>query len=180
MNTAQLKLVVGGVLLAGGLGYMVYLSAVQTGQYALGVAQFTTTKKDYVGRGLRLEGLVPKGSWNATGNHHTFRILDDKDQSTVIPVTFEGTMPDTFAEERQVIVAGKMSADGNTMVATEVIPQCASKYVPMGAEATKEYKKYQHAAPDELQNRPGFGGTPAAHSTPATSAANDAPATVTR
>lgn len=179
MNTAKIKLLVGGVLIASGIAYMAYLSAQQTGQYALGVAEYSSAKAKYEGHGLRLMGLVPKDSWKADGTHHTFRILDDKDQASVIAVSFNGTMPDTFAEERQVIVAGRMSPDG-VMNATEVIPQCASKYVPAAGQAAEQFKKYDHPKDEpNMPNRPGFGGTPAAATTPAQSAAND-PRTVVR
>lgn len=179
MNTAKLKLLVGGVLIASGIAYMAYLSAEQTGQYALGVAEYSAGKDHYQGHGLRLMGLVPKDSWKAEGTHHTFRIVDDKDQVTVIPVTFDGTMPDTFAEERQVIVAGRIAADG-TMAATEVIPQCASKYQPAPGQAAEAYKKYDHAKDEpNMPGRPGFGGTPPPVTTPGQSA-SIAPETVTR
>ena len=98
MNSAKLKLLVGGVLMAGGIGYMAYLSAQQTGQYALGVAEFTAASKTYEGHGLRIGGLVPKGSWTVEGSHHTFKLLDNKDLATIVPVRFDGTMPDTFKE----------------------------------------------------------------------------------
>ena len=45
MNTAKLKLLVGGVLIASGVGYMAYLSAQTTGQYALGVAEYNADRK---------------------------------------------------------------------------------------------------------------------------------------
>jgi len=128
MNTAKLKLLVGGILMAGGIGWVAYLSASQTGQYAIGVADYTGNPQKWAGRGLRMGGLAAKGSWHHEGNHHEFAILDDHDQKTTIPVVFDGTMPDTFAEELKVIVAGKMAPDGKTLVASEVIPQCKSKY----------------------------------------------------
>ena len=157
MNSAKLKLLVGGVLMAGGMGYMAWLSAQQTGQYALGVAEYLHAASTYEGHGLRIGGLVPKGSWHATGNHHSFTLVDNKDLATIVPVRFEGTMPDTFKEENMVIVAGKVGPDG-TLVASEVIPQCASKYVPAPGTAAEQYKKYDHARDgQEMPARPGFG-----------------------
>lgn len=155
MNTAKLKLLVGGALIAGGIAYMAYLSAEQTGQYAIGVTDYTTAPAKWTGRGLRVGGLAQKGSWHAQGTHHTFAILDDHDLTSTLPVVFDGTMPDTFAEELKVIVAGKM--DGPALRATEVIPQCKSKYEGVDP-SMKNYVPGETKKP----NRPGFGGPTAA------------------
>lgn len=174
MNTAKLKLIVGGVLMAGGIGAVAWLSASQTGQYAIGVADYTSSPQRWAGRGLRVGGLSEEGSWCATGNHHTFTLIDDHDQKTTLPVVFDGTMPDTFAEGRQVIVAGKMSSDGKALIASEVIPQCASKYVPMDG-AAKEFEKH-HGDGSQMPEHPGAGvqaaGSGTSHAPPCTAAAN--------
>ena len=132
MNTAKMKLLVGGVLIAGGLGYLGMLSVSQAGQYAIGVKDYVTEPARWQGKGLRLAGRTVAGSWKTDGNQHVFAVVEPPAKegeaagSTPIPVRFVGTMPDTFKEGMDVIVAGRM--DGQTFVATEVMTQCASKY----------------------------------------------------
>ena len=133
MNTAKMKLLVGGVLIAGGLGYLGYLSAVDAGQYAIGVKDYAAEPARWTGKGLRLAGHTVPGSWRTDGNQHVFVVTEAGGPEKVIPegapkipVKFVGTMPDTFKEGQDVIVAGRM--DGETFVATEVMTQCASKY----------------------------------------------------
>lgn len=133
MNTAKMKLLVGGVLIAGGMTYLGYLSASQAGQYAIGVKDYVTAPARFQGKGLRLAGHTVKGSWQTDGRKHEFQVAEAGGPGAVIaenapkiPVRFEGTMPDTFKEDMDVIVAGRM--DGETFVATEVMTQCASKY----------------------------------------------------
>ncbi len=133
MNTAKLKLVVGGVLIATGLGTLGFFSVQETAQYAVDVREYLARPQAFGGRGLRLSGISAKDTWQVERNLHRFDVAERTDLSQAIPVRFEGTMPDTFREGAEVIVEGKMGADG-TFVATQVIPQCASKYegVPDG------------------------------------------------
>lgn len=133
MNTAKMKLLVGGVLIAGGMTYLGYLSASEAGQYAIGVKDYVGAPARYQGKGLRLAGHTVAGTWQTDGRKHMFSVAAAGEpgkpvasDAPTIPVRFEGTMPDTFKEDMDVIVAGRM--DGETFVATEVMTQCASKY----------------------------------------------------
>lgn len=133
MNSAKMKLLVGGALIAGGLTYLGYLSASSAGQYAIGVKDYVTEPGRYKDRGLRLAGHTVPGSWQTDGRKHVFVVAEAGGpgmqlaaDAKTIPVEFEGTMPDTFKEDMDVIVAGRMN--GDTFVATEVMTQCASKY----------------------------------------------------
>jgi cytochrome c-type biogenesis protein CcmE len=133
MNTAKTKLLVAGVLIAGGLTYLGYLSVSSAGQYAIGVKDYVTSPERYQNRGLRLAGHTVPGSWQTDGRKHEFVVVEAGGPGAAvapdakrIAVHFEGTMPDTFKEDMDVIVAGRMQ--GDTFVATEVMTQCASKY----------------------------------------------------
>jgi cytochrome c-type biogenesis protein CcmE len=158
MNTAKLKLLVGGVLIAGGIGYMAYLAGLDSAQYAITPKQYVADPAKWKDRGLRFAGLAGKGSYHHEGAHHTFDIVDAGDLQasidaeknhtaavapSVIAVSFDGTMPDTFEEELKVIVEGKMAADGKTLVASSVIPQCKSKYegVKPGYNVPEDHRK---------------------------------------
>lgn len=127
MNSAQLKLIVGGVIIAGGLSILGYYAVQGGGDYAIDVSQYFADVPRYHDAGLRLTGKEVAGTWQKSENRHTFKIADAKDATEVVPVLFEGTMPDTFREEATVIVAGRMGEDG-VFRATDVIPQCPSKY----------------------------------------------------
>ncbi len=127
MNTAKIKLLVGGVLIAGGLGYLGYLAADASAAYAIGLKQYADAPDRYAGRGLRLAGKVAGGSWKQEGNVHTFVAHDLETCSVSIPVRYEGTLPDTFREGGNVIVEGKLD-DTGTFRPTLVMAQCPSKY----------------------------------------------------
>ena len=153
MNSAKLKLIVGGVIIAGGLTVLGYYAVQQGGDYAIDVGQYTSDVARYRDSGLRLTGKEVAGTWQKTENRHTFKIADAKDATQVVPVLFEGSMPDTFREQATVIVAGRMGEDG-VFHASEVIPQCPSKY--QGMPASQMPSSYVHNKDGSVT--PVFGG----------------------
>src|SRR5688500_11124646 len=132
MNTAKIKLLVGGVLIAGGLGYLGYKAADANAAYALGLKQYEDQRATFAGRGLRLAGKVAGGTYKQEANVHTFLVHDLATCGVSMPVRYEGTLPDTFREGGNVIIEGKFDEAG-TYRPTLVMAQCPSKY-----DATKQ------------------------------------------
>lgn len=56
-----------------------------------------------------------------------FTIVDIASGKTHYPVRYNGPLPDTFEEGRDVVITGKLAADG-TFQATEVLTKCGSRY----------------------------------------------------
>lgn len=133
MNSAKMKLMIGGLLIAAGIGSLGVLAASQSGAYAIDVKDYVATPQKWKDHGLRMAGIAVKDSWHKTENHHVFKIAEATQLDETVPVDFQGTMPDTFREESMVIVEGRIGEDG-TFKASAVYPQCASKYegVPKG------------------------------------------------
>jgi len=96
------------------------------------------------GRGLRLGGLVEKGSLKRAGNTVTFRVTDLK---TDIVVRYSGMLPDLFHEGQGVVAEGKVGQDGAFM-ASRLLAKHDEKYMP--PEVAKELQ----------QNRPPATGGP--------------------
>lgn len=130
MNTAKIKLLVGGLLIAGGIGYLGFLAADANAQFALDVKQYLDAPDKFGHRGLRLAGQCVKGTWKEEQGNHQFVVQDLIDHDRTVPVRFDGTIPDTFKDDSNVIVEGRMGEDG-TFVATNVMAQCPSKYEAM-------------------------------------------------
>jgi cytochrome c-type biogenesis protein CcmE len=49
------------------------------------------------------------------------------DGTNTLPIVFKGIAPDTFTDSVDVVVSGRMGADG-TFQATELLAKCASRY----------------------------------------------------
>lgn len=80
--------------------------------------------------GVRISGQVVPGSYaRAEGPQlvHTFVIHDLEDPSVTIPVEFRDALPDTFADDVEVVLEGRLQANG-TFAATTLTTKCASRY----------------------------------------------------
>lgn len=120
----RMRLVVG--LLVGVLAfYLIVDSMMQGGAYFLTVEEAAAASLE-PGRPVRIKGTVVAGSYqNPEGsNRHEFSIHGG---DRVMQVTYDGPMPDVFAEGREVVVEGSLKESG-VLAAHEVIAKCPSKY----------------------------------------------------
>ena len=90
--------------------------------------------------GIRLGGLVEKGSLRHEGSAIVFRVTDMKND---LQVRFDGTVPDLFREGQGVIAEGHMGDDG-VFQASILLAKHDEKYMP--PEIAKELKDAGHPA----------------------------------
>lgn len=93
---------------------------------------------------IRVGGLVEEGSWvkSEDGLVSTFRITD---LENVLPVTYEGVLPDIFGEGQGVIAEGQLIQ--GTFNASEVLAKHDETYMPKEvADALKKSGKWKGAA----------------------------------
>ncbi|MEO8421776.1 MAG: cytochrome c maturation protein CcmE, partial [Hyphomicrobium sp.] len=80
-----------------------------------------------VGQRFRLGGLVAAGSVRrGEGTHVQFTVTDTL---KMIPVAYEGVLPDLFKEGQGVVAEGKLSPEG-TFVADNVLAKHDENYMP--------------------------------------------------
>jgi cytochrome c-type biogenesis protein CcmE len=117
-----------GVLLALGLGYLVFSGLSQSSVYFLNVGEVLAMKPGAVNQ-ARLFGTVSEQdlalSPDALGV--AFSLRDKDDPAKTIRVDYRGAVPDTFKPGVEVIVEGKMRTDGGFAAAT-LLTKCPSKY----------------------------------------------------
>jgi len=106
-----------------------------------------TGLKPVIGQRLRIGGMVKEGSLvkNSENLEVSFIVFDATHEVTV---TYEGLLPDLF-REGQGIVANGVLAEGNVVVATEVLAKHDENYVaPEIADAMKK----QHQKAEKAKN----------------------------
>lgn len=110
-----------------GLFYVFMTSATEGGQWFMEVDEAVASTTIPTDRPIRVKGNVAAGSYRTVEGStvHQFAIIGKSEAA--MPVVYDGAMPDVFAEGREVVVEGIRKADG-TLVATEVIAKCPSKY----------------------------------------------------
>ena len=135
---------VGVGLIAVAIGYLIFSAIRTTSEYYLTVPEVAAREAELGGQALRVAGRVkPDGiSWEPDSLTLRFDIapIPDVDANgapvkQVVasdPVSFHVVSsgepkPDMFAPGRDVIVEGKLGADG-TIAASNVLTSCPSKY----------------------------------------------------
>lgn len=80
--------------------------------------------------GVRISGQVVPGSYRRGGGEgllHHFTIHDLIETGTVIEVEYRDALTDTFSDDVEVVLEGRLRADG-VFEATTLQTKCASRY----------------------------------------------------
>lgn len=117
--------VVGILVVAAALGFVIY-DALSSETYFYTVEQAMAQGADLPGQNVRVKGIVESGSIVGKDGHlgRQFRIAEN---GRSLAVTYDKAMPDTFEENREVVVQGEVN-DEMTIVADEVLVKCPSRY----------------------------------------------------
>ena len=136
---AHRRFIVGAVLIAAAVSYLVYAGIRTTSMYYFEIDEFLAQRTAHAGEDLRVKGWVRSGSmqWNPATNDLAFE-LGRQDGSDPVAVSYRGILPDMFAEGREVVVEGRDS--GTTVTARQIMTSCPSKYEPK-VDGTGEPKK---------------------------------------
>lgn len=117
------KLVAGVCAIAACVGYLGYAGARGGWLYYVDV---DTCLRERAGERVRVHGVVREGSveMDRVGLWARFELSGN---SAVMPVRYEGAIPDMFDGGREVIVEGSCGSDG-VFEADVLLTKCASKY----------------------------------------------------
>ena len=123
----QRRFIVGAVLIAAAVSYLVYAGIKTTSVYYFEMDEFLARRAAHAGEDLRVKGWVRTGSiqWDAATSSLAFE-LARKDGSDPVPVAYKGILPDMFAEGREVVVEGRYETPG--LRAKQIMTSCPSKY----------------------------------------------------
>ena len=133
------KFLLGAGLVTLTVGFLMAEGIKDTGVYFLTPAELAERVKDDASLydvGIRVGGNVVKGSItrDIASQTITFEVTDG---DATFPVVYVGMAADTFTDEVEVVVEGRLAIEG-TIHATTVLAKCGSKYeaVPEGVPTT--------------------------------------------
>lgn len=128
---AGTKFLLGAAIIVAGVSVLMVEGVKETGTYFLTPTELkgrVAADPTFVNVGIKVGARVVKGSLRRDPAEHEidFRVSDG---STVYPVTYRGTIPDTFtdADDIEVVVEGRLQSDG-VIHATDVLAKCGSRY----------------------------------------------------
>lgn len=127
--------IVGILIAAAAIGYIIY-DGLKSETYFYTVDQAIAQGADLEGQRVRIKGVVERGSIVGEDGQ-LFRKFRVAEKGKSLTVTYEKAMPDTFEEDREVVVLGTVN-DQNVLEAEEVIVKCPSRYE--GAPPTADEK----------------------------------------
>jgi cytochrome c-type biogenesis protein CcmE len=126
------RFMVGLVGVAGVVTYLIWTGVSATMVYYLTpVELMERVEADPTFRdvGVKVSGQVVKGSYEKADGEllHRFVVRDLADATVTFPVEYRSALTDTFTDEVEVVLEGRLRADG-VFEATTMLTKCGSRY----------------------------------------------------
>jgi len=131
------RFMVGLVGVAAVVSYLVWTGVSETMVYYLTPAELmakVTSDPTFKDVGVKMSGQVVPGTYSRVEGEllHRFEVRDLTDESLTFWVEYRDALPDTFTEESEVVLEGRLDENG-VFQATTLLTKCGSRY-----EATPE------------------------------------------
>jgi cytochrome c-type biogenesis protein CcmE len=120
------RFLAGGGVIVAVVALLLLTSMRSSTVYYLTVEELNSQVPEIYGQRVRVAGLVDRDSvdWALGSAALSFTMVEGE---LTMPVTYEGVVPDAFAQSETVVVEGEYSPDGVFQADTLVV-QCPSKY----------------------------------------------------
>lgn len=128
MKPRHVKFLVGGLVVAAALGYLIFGGLQEALVYFVTPTELREQGAGAVGRALRVGGMVEPGSiqWNPRTLQLAFRLSDGV---AAVAVRHRGVPPDLFAEGRGAVVEGTVTPEG-VFQASQILAKHSEEYRP--------------------------------------------------
>ena len=129
---ARTRFFIGAALVVGSVGYLMATGIKDTGVYFLTPTELATrvsADPSFHNVGVKMGARVVTGSIQRDVASQTITFQATDGQQTY-PVVYRGLAPDTFADDVDVVVEGRLMPDG-TFRATTLLAKCGSRYEAM-------------------------------------------------
>ena len=128
----QTRILLGAFIIFAAIGFFIFSSLQGTQQYFLTLAEMKAKGDLAMKQSVRVGGnLAPNTTKIYPKDVSAEFTLTDG--ANVLPVVYNGILPDTFEKSTQVIAEGKLGSDG-VFHASLVLAKCPSKYDPSKVE----------------------------------------------
>jgi cytochrome c-type biogenesis protein CcmE len=129
MSSKALRILLSVTVISVALGGLFYTTLASDTQYYKHVDEVMTNPQSWYGKKLQVHGYVVEKSILQRPDtlDYKFKVQNN---GQVIDVAFTGVKPDTFKDGAEVVVTGRLDAQG--FHASEVTAKCPSKYQPAG------------------------------------------------
>ena len=127
MRTKALKIGLTCVVLAAALGGLMYTTLAEGTEYYIHVDEVMQDPEAWKGKRLQLHGFVADLRQRPNTLDYKFNV---RFNGKVMTATYTGIVPDTFKNESEVVLKGKLHGEGFAVEPNGVMAKCPSKYNP--------------------------------------------------
>jgi len=127
MRTKALKIALTCVVLAAALGGLMYTTLAEGTEYYIHVDEVMQDPEAWKGKRLQLHGFVADLRQRPNTLDYKFNVQFN---GKVMTATYTGIVPDTFKNESEVVLKGKLQGEGFAVEPNGVMAKCPSKYNP--------------------------------------------------
>ena len=115
------------VVLTGAFGGLLWATLQDGTEYFKHVDEVVTNPSEWEGRALQLHGFVVPGSIERRPDTFEYR-FKVQNNGRVIAASYEGIVPDTFKDEAEVVLRGRLTSHGFSTMPDGIMAKCPSKY----------------------------------------------------
>ena len=131
----DLKFIVVGVLIAGAISYLMFSGLSGSMVYFYSISEMLEKSPEISGSGVRVSGHVSPGTIQRDQQKAKVEFsMFERKTDQVLPVVYQGIIPDTFKDDAEVVVEGAYDSDEELFHATVLLAKCPSKYEALGEE----------------------------------------------
>ena len=126
------RFMVGLVGVAAVVSYLIWTGVSETMVYYLTPVELmekVESDRTFHEEGVKVSGQVLPGTYQRVDGEllHTFVVRDLVDESVTFPVEFRDALPDTFTDDTEVVLEGRLRGDG-VFEAKTLLTKCGSRY----------------------------------------------------
>ncbi len=129
MTHRNIKIAVTVAVLATAFAGLLWSTLRDGTEYYKHVDEVMTSPQQWEGKRLQLHGFVVPGSILEKRDSLEFK-FKVQNKGRVVDASYTGVVPDTFKDEAEVVLKGRLEADGFHTEANGVMAKCPSKYDP--------------------------------------------------
>ncbi len=135
MSQKTVKIGITALVLGVALGGLLWSTLSEGTEYYKHVDEVMSNPSQWEGKRLQLHGYVVRDSIFRKRDSLEYRFqIQNKGQ--IVRATYTGIVPDTFKDDAEVVLKGRLQADGFHVDPNGVMAKCPSKYEPAKTAST--------------------------------------------
>jgi cytochrome c-type biogenesis protein CcmE len=127
MKQKAVKIGITSLVLVLALGGLLYSTLSEGTEFYKHVDEVMVNPAAWQGKNLQLHGFVVKDSILRKRDSLEYR-FKIQSKGAVVDATYTGIVPDTFKDESEVVLKGRLDANGFRVAPNGVMAKCPSKY----------------------------------------------------